>query len=327
MRAAASLEAAQRYVATSRTSGELQLELLKLEGCSRESHVLDVGCGCLSAGVPLMRYLRRGRYVGIEPNRWLLGAALADPDPARRGQCLWEPRHVGSQGFARRRVAVPRRFVVPARHRRADSCELRIAGGGQAGIHPALHRAAPPRNSRLARFLRLVSTPDARGDELRRLRAQVTAFESSRWWRLHPRFALRRLLGRDDGAAPETPPDRREEPLPEDFAEHHAEVWRRVAPYTLTTPGKIEALAQAVEYAVSRPVSGAFVECGVWRGGSMMTVALTLLRLGVTDRELYLFDTFEGMPEPGEEDACVGGSAQFRPRFVGVGDRRVRRGT
>jgi len=79
VRAAASLEAAQRYVATSRTSGELQLELLKLEGCSRESHVLDVGCGCLSAGVPLMRYLRRGRYVGIEPNRWLLDAALADP--------------------------------------------------------------------------------------------------------------------------------------------------------------------------------------------------------------------------------------------------------
>jgi len=152
-----------------------------------------------------------------------------------------------------------------------------------------------------------VSTPDARGDELRRLRAQVTAFESSRWWRLHPRFALRRLLGRDDGAAPETPPDRREEPLPEDFAEHHAEVWRRVAPYTLTTPGKIEALAQAVEYAVSRPVPGAFVECGVWRGGSMMTVALTLLRLGVTDRELYLFDTFEGMPEPGEEDVKQGG--------------------
>ena len=47
---------------------------------------------------------------------------------------------------------------------------------------------------------------------------------------------------------------------------------------------------------------GALVECGVWRGGSMMAVALTLLRLGVTDRDLYLFDTFEGMTEPGEED-------------------------
>jgi cyclopropane fatty-acyl-phospholipid synthase-like methyltransferase len=73
-----SLEDAQRYVATSRTSGELQLELLKLEGASPQSHVLEVGCGCLSAGVPLMRYLNRRRYVGIEPNRWLLDAALSD---------------------------------------------------------------------------------------------------------------------------------------------------------------------------------------------------------------------------------------------------------
>jgi cyclopropane fatty-acyl-phospholipid synthase-like methyltransferase len=73
-----SLEAAQRYVATSRTSGELQLELLKLEGCVPQSHVLEVGCGCLSAGTPVMRYLKRGRYVGIEPNRWLVDAALSE---------------------------------------------------------------------------------------------------------------------------------------------------------------------------------------------------------------------------------------------------------
>jgi O-methyltransferase len=152
-----------------------------------------------------------------------------------------------------------------------------------------------------------VSTPDARDQELRRLRAQVVAFESSRWWRLHPRFALQRVLGRGEDAAPETPSDRSELPLPEDFAEHHAEVWRRVGRYTMTTPGKIEALAQAVEYAVSRPVPGAFVECGVWRGGSMMAIALTLLRLGETDRDLYLFDTFEGMTPPGAEDVKKGG--------------------
>jgi cyclopropane fatty-acyl-phospholipid synthase-like methyltransferase len=73
-----SLAEAQRYVATSRTSGELQLELLKLEGCMPESHVLEIGCGCLSAGVPVMRYLGRRRYVGVEPNRWLLDAAMTD---------------------------------------------------------------------------------------------------------------------------------------------------------------------------------------------------------------------------------------------------------
>ena len=44
------------------------------------------------------------------------------------------------------------------------------------------------------------------------------------------------------------------------------------------------------------------VECGVWRGGGMQAVAWTLLDAGVDDRDLHLFDTFEGMSEPTEED-------------------------
>jgi len=77
----------------------------------------------------------------------------------------------------------------------------------------------------------------------------------------------------------------------------------------MTTPPRIYALRRAVEYVVSRPVGGSIVECGVWRGGSMMAVALTLLRLGITDRDLYLFDTFTGMTEPGEEDVKHSGES------------------
>jgi O-methyltransferase len=62
-----------------------------------------------------------------------------------------------------------------------------------------------------------------------------------------------------------------------------------------------------VEYVVARGVPGAIVECGVWRGGSMMAAALTLLRLGVTDRALYLYDTFSGMPPPSEADTTRSG--------------------
>ena len=40
--------------------------------------MLEVGCGALSAGVPVMRHLRRAHYVGIEPNRWLVDAALSE---------------------------------------------------------------------------------------------------------------------------------------------------------------------------------------------------------------------------------------------------------
>jgi O-methyltransferase len=44
------------------------------------------------------------------------------------------------------------------------------------------------------------------------------------------------------------------------------------------------------------------VECGVWRGGSMQAAARALLASGDSSRDLYLFDTYEGMPPPSEED-------------------------
>ena len=93
-----------------------------------------------------------------------------------------------------------------------------------------------------------------------------------------------------------------EPPLPQDFRERDAELYRTVSAYTMTTPDAVYVLADAVRYLVSNSVPGAMVECGVWRGGSMLTIARTLLDLGRSDVELHLFDTFEGMSEPTERD-------------------------
>jgi hypothetical protein len=71
---------------------------------------------------------------------------------------------------------------------------------------------------------------------------------------------------------------------------------------TMTGPRKLEALIEATRYIVHHQIPGEIVECGVWRGGSMQAVALTLLDAGDDSRELHLFDTFEGMPPPTEED-------------------------
>lgn len=92
-------------------------------------------------------------------------------------------------------------------------------------------------------------------------------------------------------------------PLPVDFDDETVEVVRRVRRHTMTSPERLEALIRATEHVVAAGVPGAIVECGVWRGGSMMAAALTLRRLGATDRELVLFDTFSGMTEPTAEDA------------------------
>ncbi len=72
--------------------------------------------------------------------------------------------------------------------------------------------------------------------------------------------------------------------------------------YTMTGIARRYALLQAVQHLVKHKIKGAFIECGVWHGGSMMLVANELMASGEGDRELYLFDTFEGMTAPSALD-------------------------
>jgi hypothetical protein len=89
---------------------------------------------------------------------------------------------------------------------------------------------------------------------------------------------------------------------PADFTASEIAVWELVKPYTMTSPERIVSLVRAVEHVERHSIEGDIVECGVWRGGSMMAVAVTLLGLGRPSRVLRLFDTFEGMPPPTERD-------------------------
>jgi hypothetical protein len=98
-----------------------------------------------------------------------------------------------------------------------------------------------------------------------------------------------------------------QEGIPVDLDQDDIQTIRSVKLYTMTTPERLFALIQAVKYVVKNDIPGDIVECGVWRGGSMMTVAKTLLDLGCSDRQLYLFDTFEGMPRPQDVDVSYGG--------------------
>lgn len=69
-------------------------------------------------------------------------------------------------------------------------------------------------------------------------------------------------------------------------------------PFTMTSIPRLLAVYSAAQYVVRQEIPGAVVECGVWRGGSMMMAAGALLELRATDRDLYLFDTFQGMTPP-----------------------------
>jgi O-methyltransferase len=101
--------------------------------------------------------------------------------------------------------------------------------------------------------------------------------------------------------------DRHRRALYPDFEQAHHDTLDVVRPYTMTSPERIHAVIEAVRYITRRRVPGAIVECGVWRGGSMMAAARTLLSLGSTDRDIYLFDTFEGMSPPTQHDVDLAG--------------------
>ncbi len=98
--------------------------------------------------------------------------------------------------------------------------------------------------------------------------------------------------------------------LPKDILadDRFLRIYRICRPFTMTTAERMFSLYQAVKYIEENNIPGDFVECGVWKGGSCMLMALTLIELKNTTRKIYLYDTFEGMSEPTEKDVEVGGS-------------------
>jgi hypothetical protein len=79
----------------------------------------------------------------------------------------------------------------------------------------------------------------------------------------------------------------------------------RALPYTMTGVMRLRAVVDSVRYCIHAGVPGSFAECGVWRGGSVLAMICTLQEMGVDDRDIYLYDTFEGMTEPTEHDRSV----------------------
>jgi len=92
-----------------------------------------------------------------------------------------------------------------------------------------------------------------------------------------------------------------------DLSEADRAIVRRVEPYTLTGNERRASLLQAVDHLVEHRIAGDIVECGVWRGGSMMAVALALIARGDTARNLYLYDTYTGMTPPTVADRAHSG--------------------
>ena len=76
----------------------------------------------------------------------------------------------------------------------------------------------------------------------------------------------------------------------------------KVKDYTMTNPKRIFYLYLAVNHVIKNNIKGDMVECGVWKGGSIMTIALTLIKNKIKNKNIFLYDTFSGMSKPTNND-------------------------
>lgn len=95
-----------------------------------------------------------------------------------------------------------------------------------------------------------------------------------------------------------------------DFDEDAARIIQDSNGLTMTSPERLFSLIEAVRYVERAGIQGDVVECGVWLGGSMKAAATTLISLGKTQRTLWLYDTYEGLPEATEHDVDFSGYSQ-----------------
>lgn len=100
-----------------------------------------------------------------------------------------------------------------------------------------------------------------------------------------------------------------EDLLVEGLSEGDRAILDEAKAHTMTSPARQVALLDAVQYTLDSGIEGAFAECGVWRGGSVLAMIRKLQANGVTDRDIYLYDTFEGMTEPSDVDTSQFGDS------------------
>ena len=64
---------------------------------------------------------------------------------------------------------------------------------------------------------------------------------------------------------------------------------------------RLDNLRTCIEDVIARGVPGDLIETGVWRGGATIFMRAVLRAHGVTDRTVWVADSFEGLPRPDAE--------------------------
>lgn len=81
-------------------------------------------------------------------------------------------------------------------------------------------------------------------------------------------------------------------------------LYMKVLPYTMVEYERVANVYEVAELVERNKLNGAFVECGVWKGGTTGVMAYVASK-AKSGRKVWLFDSFEGLPEPTAQDGEV----------------------
>ncbi|MCP6726798.1 MAG: TylF/MycF family methyltransferase [Patescibacteria group bacterium] len=85
------------------------------------------------------------------------------------------------------------------------------------------------------------------------------------------------------------------------FSIEKLRLFLQVFPYTMIGFERLFNVYDLSEKVEEEKLEGAFVECGVWKGGAVAVMAYVTEKAG-SKRHTWLFDSFEGLPEPTIKD-------------------------
>jgi len=86
-----------------------------------------------------------------------------------------------------------------------------------------------------------------------------------------------------------------------DYGEEAFEQIKIIRPYSMVPYINLVTLYEQVVFFEKNHIEGDFVECGVWKGGSVGLMALANLKHSHTRRNIHLFDVYENGSEPDPE--------------------------
>ena len=82
------------------------------------------------------------------------------------------------------------------------------------------------------------------------------------------------------------------------------DLFRKVYPYTMVSYQRLSNVYELAKLVEKQKLKGAFAECGVWKGGCIAVMAFVADKVN-SGRKIWLFDSFEGLPEPTKEDGSM----------------------